>query len=241
MINLIWIKKMKKFLKENLSRIIFFVFLTLFIIIFFTLKLNRYLTYENADMVKEFILNFSILGPIIIIILFIIFNLAVFPTFYFIFIAGFLYGPVYGFIIGWIGMIIGLSISFFNARYLFRKKFIEKYSSKKIIQTLEEYIKKYHGWSVLFLRFFFIIPYNVQNVSYGLTSIKSYVYIIFSSIGILPITILYIWLGYLLSENKIGINNIKNILIIIIVFITIFAIIFFNRMLLKKRINTNKN
>ena len=232
---------MKKIIAEHISKIIFFIFLIVFIIIFFLFKLNKYLTYENATLVRKFILNFSILGPVILIVLFIIFNLAIFPTFYFIFIAGFLYGPIYGFIIGWIGMILGFSASFFNARYLFRKNFIEKFGSKKIILTLEEYVKKYHGWSVLFLRIFFIIPYNMQNVSYGLTSIKSYVYIIFSSIGILPITILYVWFGYLLSVNKIKINNIKNILFFIIIFITIFAIIFFNRMLFKKKLKKDKN
>ena len=134
-----------KFLKEHISKIFFFIFLTIFILCFFLFKLNRYLTYENATIVREFILGFSILGPIILIALFIIFNLAVFPTFYFIFIAGFLYGPIYGFIIGWLGMVIGFSASFFNARYLFRKNFVEKFGSKKIVQTLEEYVKKYHG------------------------------------------------------------------------------------------------
>ena len=232
---------MKKILKENLPKIIFFIFLITFIISYYTFKLNKYLNYENATTVEEFILNFSILGPIILIALFIIFNLAVFPTFYFIFIAGFLYGPVYGFLTGWIGMILGLSASFFNARYLFRKNFVERYGSKKIVKTLEEYVKKYNGWSVLFLKTLFIIPYNVQNVTFGLTSIKSYVYIIFSSIGILPITILYIWFGYLLSINKIKVNNIKNILIFIIIFITVFAIIFFNRMLLKHKIKEDRN
>ncbi len=228
---------MKKFLKEHISKIIFLIFLTFFITFFFLFKLNRYLTYENAAIVREFILNFSILGPIILIALFIVFNLAIFPTFYFIFIAGFLYGPVYGFVIGWIGMIIGLTASFLNSRYLFRKNFIKKFGSKKIIQALENFLKKYNGWSVLFSRIFFIIPYNLQNISYGLTSIKLYIYIINSAIGILPITLLYVCFGHLLSNNQIGINNIRNILIIIIIFITLFAVILFNRMLFRKKMN----
>ncbi len=230
------INKIKNFLKDHLSKIIFFIFLATFIIIFFSFKLNRYFTYENIQAVREFILGYSVLGPIIIILLFIIFNLAIFPTFYFIFIAGYLYGLIYGFIIGWIGMISGITLSFLNSRYIFRESFVKKFGSKNIVLFLEEYIKKYHAWSVLFLRIFFIIPYNIQNVAYGLTSINSLVFIIFSSLGVLPITILYALLGHQLSQNNLGINYIKKILIIIIIFITIFAIIFFNRILLKKKI-----
>src|SRR4030042_1041818 len=97
--------KLKNFFKEHLYKIIFFIFLAIFIIIFFLFKLNRYFTYENVQAVRELILGYSILGPVIIISLFVVFSLAVFPTFYFIFIAGYLYGPFYGFIIGWIGII----------------------------------------------------------------------------------------------------------------------------------------
>lgn len=232
--------KMKKLIKEHLSKIIFFIFLAIFIIVFFSFKLNKYFTYENVHIVREFILGYSILGPIIIILLFIIFNLAVFPTFYFIFIAGYLYGSFYGLIIGWIGMVLGISSAFLNSRYLFRESFVKKFGNKNMVLFLEEYIKKYHAWSVLFLRIFFIIPYNIQNVAYGLTSINSFIFIVFSSLGVLPITILYALLGAQFSQNNIGINTINKILIIIIIFITVFAIIFIKRILYKKKLKDKK-
>lgn len=222
-------------MRKHISKLFFLAFLICFFSIFFIFKLNRFFTYENIIQVKYFILNFSILGPIVIILLFIIFNLAVLPTFYFIFISGYLYGPIYGFILGWFGMIIGLLASFINTRYIFKDDFIKKFGSNKIVKMLDEYIKKYHGWAVIFFRIFFIVPYNIQNTAYGLTDIKLYIYTICSAIGILPTTILYVFLGNLFVNNKININGIKNIVLYLIIFIALFASIFFTSLILRRK------
>ena len=219
-------------------KMIFFIFLIIFFFIFFYFKLNRYFTYENVLPIKEFILKLSILGPAFIILLFIIFNLAVLPTFYFVFLSGYLYGFIYGFIIGWFGMILGLASSFFNSRYIFRKDFTAKFGSKKIVKDLEKYTEKYHIKAVIFLRIFFIIPYNLQNITYGLTKIKAFSYIIGSAIGILPSTVLYIWLGYLFANNKLYLNDIKNVYLSMMIFAIILALFIFIRMLVKKRLKS---
>ncbi|MCK4796190.1 MAG: VTT domain-containing protein [Spirochaetes bacterium] len=223
-------------LKKHLSKMIFAIFFILFLIVFFVFKLNRFFTYENISSVREFILDFSILGPIIIILLYIVFNLAVFPTFYFIFLSAYLYGPVFGFMLGWFGMIIGFMASFLNSRYIFRKDFVEKFGSNKVVLKLENYTKKYNGWAVIFFRIFFIIPYNFQNIAYGLSSINAFIYMICSAIGILPTTILYVWLGYSVANNKIGINDLKSVFLYTGIFITVFASIFFTSIILKKKL-----
>jgi len=224
-----------QFLKKNITKVIFFLFLIIFFIVGFKFKLFKYLTYENAEIVKQYILGLNFIGPILIIVLYILFNIALMPTFYFIFISSYLYGPFYGFLLGWFGMIIGLTSSFLSSRYIFRKDFTKKFGNTKIVKTLEDYIQKYHGWAVIFFRLFFVIPYNIQNPAYGLTSVKLYIYVLCSAIGILPTTILYIWLGHLVAENKIGIHDVRNVSLFLVVFITVFASIIFTSMLIKKK------
>ncbi len=228
-------KKIITFIKEHLLKIIFIVFLAIFFSAFFAFKLNRFFNYDNVLAVREFILGFSFFGPLIILGLYLLFNVVMLPTLFFTFISGYLYGMFYGFFIAQFGMILGLMASFFNSRYLFRKDFIKKFGENKAVVNLENYANKYKGLAVLFFRVFFVFPYNLQNVAYGLCSIKTYSYFWGSSVGILPTTIFYVWLGDMISKNKLSLLDMKNIFTAIGIGITIFASIFFTSILIKKK------
>jgi uncharacterized membrane protein YdjX (TVP38/TMEM64 family) len=222
-------------LKKHLGKIIFVILGIIFFVIFFYFKLYTFFTYDNVQNVKNFILKFNFFGPVIICLLYIIFNIFCLPTFFFTFISGYLYGPVYGFIAAWIGMSAGFMASFFNARYLFRKDFIEKYGKNKMVIKLEEYAGKYKGLSALFFRIILIVPYNLQNVAYGLSSISVFQYLWGSMCGIVPITIFYVWLGSALSNNQITLTGMRNVVGILFIVLTIFCSIFFTGLLLKKK------
>jgi uncharacterized membrane protein YdjX (TVP38/TMEM64 family) len=225
--------------KKNILRVLFFVLLVALII--FSIKKN-YFTYDNILEVKRLILSYGLLGPAVIVLLFVVFNIFAFPTFFFIIISGYLYGFLYGFIIGWIGMTVGIASSFFNTRYLFKTDFHKKFGEKKSVVYLEKLIKKYHGWAVIFLRVFFIVPYNVQNITYGLTSINGIKYIICSALGILPITILFSYLGGLLGEESIKIRDINNISMWMMLGITVIsALIFMTSYIVKKYFRKKEN
>ncbi|OHD12332.1 MAG: hypothetical protein A2086_08855 [Spirochaetes bacterium GWD1_27_9] len=227
------------FAKKHLSKIIFFVLATIFFIFFFAFKLNRFFNYDNVLAVKEFILKFSYFGPILIFLLYVIFNIVCIPTLFFTFVSGYLYGTIYGFVVAWVGMTIGFMASFLNTRYLFRKDFLAKFGSNKMVTTLEEYTKKYKGLAVLFFRVFFIFPYNFQNVAYGLSTIKGYHYLWGSVFGVLPTTIFYVWLGDMISKNQMGFTDLRKIFTIIGISITFFAIIFFTSIILKKKFSSS--
>jgi len=230
------------FIKKHLLKIIFILFLVIFFAVFFSFKLNRFFTYDNVLAVKEFILGFSFFGPVMIILIYLLFNIVMLPTIFFTFTSGYLYGTFYGFFIAWFGMSLGLMASFLNSRYLFRKDFLSKFGKNKIVVMLENYADKYKGLAVLFFRVFFVFPYNLQNVAYGLCSIKGYSYFWGSVIGILPTTIFYVWLGDMLSRNKLTAIDMRNIFMIIGIAITIFASIFFTSLLLRKKFfNTEKD
>jgi len=137
--------KIKELLKKHLFKILFVIIIILIITIYYSFNLNKYfdinhLTKEKLSEVKIFLTDYYFFGPMIIILLFIIFNMAMLPTFFFIFLSGYLYGFLYGSLFSWIGMILGLTTSFLTTRYLFKKDFNSKFGNLKAVKTIEKYI-----------------------------------------------------------------------------------------------------
>jgi len=233
-------------IKKHLPKIIFILIIILIIVIYYSFNLNKYfninhLSKEKLAEVKNFLNEYYFFGPFIIILMFIIFNLAMLPTFYFIFISGYLYGFLYGSIIGWIGMILGMTTSFLTTRYLFKKDFNSKFGNLRAVKTIERHINKYHGLAVLFFRLFFIFPYNIQNIAYGLSQIKTATFILFSASGIIPSTLMWIFFGYLTSKNTISLTNVKEMFLTSIIIISALLLVFVSTVLIKKKLNININ
>jgi uncharacterized membrane protein YdjX (TVP38/TMEM64 family) len=227
-------------IKRHIPKIIFGIFVVSAIVLFFAFRLNRFFSLQNINLVREFILRFSIGGPLIVVLLFMIFNLACLPTLYFNFLSGYLYGPLNGMIIAWIGMTLGLMTSFLNVRWLFRKDFVEKFGSNRTVMQLEEYTEKYGSQLVVSMRLLFVIPYNIQNVAYGLSSISAGKYLIFSAIGIIPLTLAYVWLGHLINLQVMGIGDFKRYSFITGILIAFFAAVIIMSVVIGKRLKNLK-
>ncbi|MCG8570435.1 MAG: hypothetical protein MJB14_09870, partial [Spirochaetes bacterium] len=69
---------------KKIFRILFIILIAVLVFLYYRFDLNRYFNYENILQVREFIIGFGILGPIIILIIFAILNLMVLPTAFFI-------------------------------------------------------------------------------------------------------------------------------------------------------------
>jgi uncharacterized membrane protein YdjX (TVP38/TMEM64 family) len=216
-------------MKRHLPKIIFGIFLIIFFVLFFTFELSRFFSLENIARVQDFILQFSVLGPVIVILLYVVFNLAVLPTLFFNILSGYLYGPVFGSLIAWIGMTVGLMASFSNIRWIFRRDFISRFGSNKTVVKMEEYLEEYGNWLVVIMRLLFIVPYNLQNIAYGLSSISPIRYLVFSGIGIIPLTVAYAIIGHLINQGIMGSGDFRKYTVIIGALIAFFiAIIVFS-------------
>lgn len=222
---------------KNLNRIIFISLVLICIFAFYFFKLDKFFSYQNVLAVKYFILKFSYLAPVIIILFFIGLNIVALPNVFFVFLSGYLYGFWNGFLLGYIGTILGFTVSFIIARYFFKDIFRNKFGRNKLVIKIEEYTKKYNFFSVLFFRTFFIIPYSIQNIAYALTDISFISYFIFSVIGSIPQTIIFTFLGYLLAESKINLKQFNGILILLVIIISIIASVYFKITLKKKNNN----
>jgi len=108
--------------------------------------------------------------------------------------AGIAFG-LWGFFIVVAGATLGAGMSFLAARYLFREKVETTLSKKPLFNAINEAIKE-EGWKVVgLMRFSPAMPFSLQNWLFGVTAVKFVPYILATLFGIMPGTLLYVWIG----------------------------------------------
>jgi uncharacterized membrane protein YdjX (TVP38/TMEM64 family) len=109
--------------------------------------------------------------------------------------AGFVYGPLWGVLLVSPVSVIASTAAFALARSAVRSRIEQRVAGQARIGALDRAIAAEGGKIVLLLRLSPIIPYNVLNYALGLTGIRMRSYVVASAIGMLPGTILYVYLG----------------------------------------------
>jgi len=99
--------------------------------------------------------------------------------------------------------LLSVMATFYMVRFAFTDYFREKYGQKKLIQRIEKRIGKYGLWTVVFSRGIYIIPTNVINFSFPLSSISSRAYLLGTAIGLLPECLINVLTGYLIKHEVI--------------------------------------
>lgn len=221
-------------------QILFLVFILLSFFLFYHFRLNEYFNKTNIDITKKMMVDyFGNWLPFIIIILYILFNFVGLPTLFFSILSGYLYGLGMGFLLAWFGMTIGIFSSFINSRYLFRDGFTKRFGNSNYVKKLDSDIQKHPFLTALITRLFFIIPYNVQNYAYGCTCVKGESYIAASAIGILPITLMNVLFGTLLSSGNIKDAGITKVMSVLSVIFTILLILLISKKILLNKLGAN--
>jgi uncharacterized membrane protein YdjX (TVP38/TMEM64 family) len=117
--------------------------------------------------------------------------------------AGVAFGLVWGTVAAITGATLGATLSFLIARYLARGAVSKRLEKNKNFKQIDSAIGK-QGWKMIgLLRLSPLIPFNLSNYLYGLTSIAFMPYVIASFVGMLPGTVLYVYLG---AVGKIGLE-----------------------------------
>lgn len=111
--------------------------------------------------------------------------------------AGLLFGPLKGTALVSLGSLTGASLAFLIGRYLARDWVSKKAKSSPRFRAIDEAIGKEGAKVVFLLRLSPIFPYNLLNYALGLTRVKFGSYLLASWIGMLPGTLLYVYLGSL--------------------------------------------
>jgi len=110
--------------------------------------------------------------------------------------AGFAFGVAKGFLAVSIGSTLGAAASFLIARHFARDAISRKFGSNAGFASVDRAVGREGAKIVFLLRLSPVFPFNVLNYLLGLTSVRFWPYVAASWAGMLPGTLLYVYLGY---------------------------------------------
>ncbi len=114
--------------------------------------------------------------------------------------AGAAFGLGRGFVLVSIASTLGASLSFLTGRFLLRDWVARKLKSVPAFDAISAAVGT-EGWKVVLLtRLSPVLPFNLLNYAYGLTSVSFGEYVLASWIGMMPGTFLYVYLGSAAGE-----------------------------------------
>jgi len=109
--------------------------------------------------------------------------------------AGFAFGLLRGTVAVSLGSTLGAGLAFLVSRHLVRKRISVLAQRNEKFAAIDQAIGR-EGWKIiLLLRLSPLIPFNLSNYLYGLTAIPFRPYLLASWVGMLPATVLYVYLG----------------------------------------------
>lgn len=110
--------------------------------------------------------------------------------------SGFLYGPVYGTLLVAPANVLAASISFLLTRSVARN-WVAKHVARSPRFTAIDHGVGQHGFKIVLLIRLqpVFLPFAVLNYGLGLTRVRLRDYVLASGVGMLPINILYVYLG----------------------------------------------
>lgn len=114
--------------------------------------------------------------------------------------AGVVFGLAGGFVAVSIASTLGASASFLIGRFLARDMIASKVAGNERFAAIDEAVGR-EGFKIVFLtRLSPIFPFNLLNYAYGLTRVGFWPFAIASWIGMMPGTVLYVYLGAAAGE-----------------------------------------
>jgi uncharacterized membrane protein YdjX (TVP38/TMEM64 family) len=109
--------------------------------------------------------------------------------------AGVLYGLGWGFVAVSAGSTLGAAGAFLIARHLARERVERRAARDPRFAAIDEAVGR-EGWKIVLLtRLSPLFPFTLLNYLYGLTRVRFGAYVLASWIGMMPATLLYVYLG----------------------------------------------
>ncbi|GAB1485745.1 hypothetical protein MASR2M79_07920 [Aminivibrio sp.] len=152
------------------------------------------------DEFQNFYLTLDTLGPVgglIFIVLYVIATLFMLPTFFLAIGAGVLFGMMQGIFIVSLASTAGAAASFLAARHLLRNALVSRFGSNRLYKAINGAVACDQWKIVLLTRLSPLFPFNILNYLFGLTGIPFSKYILASWVGMIPVTVAYVYLGTL--------------------------------------------
>ena len=114
--------------------------------------------------------------------------------------AGVVFGVIKGSVAVSIGSTLGATAAFLVGRYLARGWVTSKIAGNEKFKAIDEAVAG-QGWKIVLLtRLSPVFPFNLLNYAFGLTKVKLKHYFLASWVGMIPGTVMYVYIGSLAGD-----------------------------------------
>ena len=162
-------------------------------------KMTSYLVALDMEGLKQYVLSFGVWAPIISFLLMILQSIAApLPAFVITFTNAALFGWVKGAILSWSSAMAGAALCFYIAKFLGRNT-VENLTSKFALNSVDDFFQKYGKHTILIARLLPFMSFDLVSYAAGLTSMSFISFFIATGIGQLPATIVYSYVGGMLT------------------------------------------
>jgi uncharacterized membrane protein YdjX (TVP38/TMEM64 family) len=110
-------------------------------------------------------------------------------------LAGFLFGLLPGILFAAVSIAAGAQFAFLAGRRVARRLVEKRVAGNRKLEAIEKGLKEEAFTIVVLTRLSLIIPFNVLNYAYGVTSVTSRTHLFATALGMLPAVALYVYLG----------------------------------------------
>ena len=139
-------------------------------------------------------------GPVIFVPLYILATVLFLPGSILTLGAGVIFGVIKGSIVVSISSTLGATAAFLVGRYLARDWVAKKIEGNASFKAIDDAVGR-EGWKIVGLtRLSPAFPFNLLNYAYGLTRVSLRDYFLASWIGMMPGTVMYVYIGSLAGD-----------------------------------------
>jgi uncharacterized membrane protein YdjX (TVP38/TMEM64 family) len=150
---------------------------------------------ETLTRLQEWVASLGPAGPLAYGVIYVVGALLFIPGSLLTIGAGLLFGLVGGTILVSIASTLAAALAFLIARHLARAQ-VESWSARhERFAAISKVVEERGAAVVFYLRLSPLVPFNLSNYLYGLTPVKFWPYVFASWAGMLPATVLYVYLG----------------------------------------------
>ena len=155
----------------------------------------------------QWVKSLGLLGGLAFMAIYIIATVAFLPGSILTLGGGVVFGILWGFVYVFIGATLGAIAAFLVGRYLARDWISQKIAGNEKFAAIDQAVAQEGFKIVLLTRLSPVFPFNLLNYALGITGVSLKDYIL-GSIGMIPGTIMYVYLGYIAGDlAKIGSEN----------------------------------
>ncbi len=155
---------------------------------------------------QAWVAGLGVWGPIAFIAGYVVATVAFAPGAVLTLAAGGIFGVVQGSIVVFVGATLGASAAFLAARHLVRRNIEQRVAGDARFAAVDAAIAREGRRIVFLLRLSPVFPFNLLNYALGLTRIGFGDYFL-ASIGMIPGTILYVYLGALGGQAAVAASD----------------------------------